>query len=541
MKKLSLFGTLLILLIFLVIPSYIGYGEQEVIEEWVATNSTPSSDKINCIATDAAGNVYVAGSSYSEETLYDFITIKYETDGDQAWIRKYNGPLNMHETIVDMAVDSTGNVHVTGGCRTATSYIDYLTIKYDTDGNTLWEAWYDAGRDDHSRAIAIDNEGNVYVTGRAVGYETQTIDTVKYDSGGNVLWCAIYHETGAHGTWPNPSDIAVDPAGNVYVTGICTRSSDNYQNYLTIKYDSSGTEIWAVHYERPYTGSTSYPSLVVDSDGNIYIAGDVYIDETCWGSLTIKYNTDGQMIWDAIYNGSSAKAIAVSPAGNVYVTGIIPNDCFTIKYDSLGNEEWVAIYSGTGFPSFDNATGIVLDSSENVYISGDTFISWSPMRWWDYLAVKYDSEGNEIWAVTYDGPEVESNDRTVGIALDLSKNVFLTGNSGTVNVISDATTVKYSQKLPPEEQIQNLIDDVDNLLNEGKISDGKARGMIRKLNEALDALERGNETAACRKLHDFIDQVNAAILSDPLTPEEGQALIDAANEIINELCGSLHS
>jgi hypothetical protein len=86
--------------------------------------------------------------------------------------------------------------------------------------------------------------------------------------------------------------------------------------------------------------------------------------------------------------------------------------------------------------------------------------------------------------------------------------------------------------------IQNLIDDVNRLLNEGKISPGKKyNGMIRKLNEALTALERGNERVACNKLHDFIDQVNAAINADPLTPEEGQELIDAANTLINILCG----
>ena len=85
---------------------------------------------------------------------------------------------------------------------------------------------------------------------------------------------------------------------------------------------------------------------------------------------------------------------------------------------------------------------------------------------------------------------------------------------------------------------QNLIDDVNRLVNEGKIAPGKKyKGMIRKLNETLTALERGNERVACNKLHDFIDQVNAAINADPLTPEEGQELIDAANTLINILCG----
>jgi hypothetical protein len=303
---------------------------------------------------------------------------------------------------------------------------------------------------------------------------------------------------------------------------------------LTIKYDSSGTEIWAIQYDRPHLGYVTFPSSVVDSYGNIYIAGNVYIDETCWGSLTIKYNTDGQMIWDALYNGSSAKAIAVSPAGNVYVTGNIPNDCFTIKYDSLGNEEWVATYSGPGFPSFDKATGIVLDSSENVYISGDTFVSWYPMRWYDYLAVKYDSDGNEIWTARYDGPGEESNDTTAGIAIDLSRNIFLTGSSSAVNTPSDATTVKYSQKLPPDEQIQVLIDKINNYINSGVVSPERAAGVLTLLNNALGFLENGNTQQAIGQLLGFKGAVNGLT---ELTEEERQDLQDAADNVITELNG----
>lgn len=113
--------------------------------------------------------------------------------------------------------------------------------------------------------------------------------------------------------------------------------------------------------------------------------------------------------------------------------------------------------------------------------------------------------------------------------------VSLTVTDDVGKVASDTAIITV---ITVAQAIQNLIDDVNRLVNEGKISPGKKDvGMIRKLNEALDAHERGNDRVACNKLHDFIDQVNAAILSDPLTPEEGQELIDAANTLINILCG----
>jgi hypothetical protein len=95
-------------------------------------------------------------------------------------------------------------------------------------------------------------------------------------------------------------------------------------------------------------------------------------------------------------------------------------------------------------------------------------------------------------------------------------------------------------EVSPEEQIRNLIDDVEKLVDEGKLLPDKSGGLIGKLEEALKALDKSkpNLRVACNKLSDFIDQVNSCIQSGAFPdPADGLILIDATNDIISELCG----
>ena len=87
--------------------------------------------------------------------------------------------------------------------------------------------------------------------------------------------------------------------------------------------------------------------------------------------------------------------------------------------------------------------------------------------------------------------------------------------------------------------MKKLIDPVDVLINVGILEEQKGNGLIRKLEEAIKNLKehKPNETAACNKLHDFIDQVDSHMNSGKLLLEDGQPLIDAANEITADVCG----
>src|SRR3990172_549257 len=157
----------------------------QVTEEWVARyNGSGMFDGANAIAVDANGNVYVTGYSYGSGTSSDYATIKYDTNGNELWTARYNSPGNSYDQAAAIAVDANGNVYVTGYSYSGTSS-DYATIKYDTNGNQLWVARYD-GRDnsyDLATDIAVDASGNVYVTGGS--YDSVTSNdyaTIKYDT-----------------------------------------------------------------------------------------------------------------------------------------------------------------------------------------------------------------------------------------------------------------------------------------------------------------------------------------------------------------------
>ncbi|MCK4940854.1 SBBP repeat-containing protein [candidate division WOR-3 bacterium] len=151
---------------------------------------------------------------------------------------RYDGPSNHEDRALAIAVDGTGNIYVTG--RSFGFGYDYATVKYDASGVEQWVVRYDGpgGGGDYAVAIAIDNAGNIYVTGRSYGSGTD-IDyaTVKYDSLGIEQWVARYDGPG--NGYDHAEAIAIDNKGNIYVTG-GSYGSGTYSDYATIKYSSTG-------------------------------------------------------------------------------------------------------------------------------------------------------------------------------------------------------------------------------------------------------------------------------------------------------------
>ncbi|MDP3024595.1 MAG: SBBP repeat-containing protein, partial [candidate division Zixibacteria bacterium] len=346
------------------------------------------------IAVDSFGNVYVTGWSDGGGPSLDYTTLKYYPNGDTAWVRRYVGPANSANFAYAIGVDRSGNVCVTGGSMGNGTSFDYATIKYYPNGDIAWVRRYNGlGNNlDEATAIAIDGSGNVCVTGYSYCNETNDdYVTIKYYANGDTAWVRRYNGTENYSDWPYA--IAVDSSNNVYVTG-ASHGSGTSMDYTTIKYYPNGDTAWV----RKYNGTgNSYDvayDIAVDFSGNVYVTGYSVAGGPASDYTTIKYYPNGDTAWMRRYNGlgnygDEASAIALDGFGNVYVTGKSWNginyDCTTIKYYPNGDTAWVRSYDGTG-NSGDYVHAIAVDGSGNVYVTGYSMGSWTNF---DYVTIKY--------------------------------------------------------------------------------------------------------------------------------------------------------
>ena len=367
--------------------------------EWIRTYDSPnhSVDIGHGVALDLAGNVYVTGKENRSDLGqgWNVWLRKYDTDGNTLWTETYDSPAHDNDEGLGVAVDTAGNVYVTGYEKRGDLVQDHniWLRKYDTDGNTLWTETHDSPYHwrDEGRGVAVDSAGNVYVTGREHRGDLGQSDNVwlrKYDTNGNTLWTETYdnplHE------WDLGTAVAVDSGSNVYVTGI-----GHYKIWLR-KYDADGNEIWT---------QTNIPSgsweqgtgVTTDVVGNVYVIGHELHPSSMWEPYDIwvrKYDPNGNTLWtdtyDSPYHGRDlGYAVVVDPAGNVYVTG-------HERRDDLGQ-------------------------SDNIWLR------------------KYDTYGNILWTETYDSP-THGADLGYGLALDIAGNIYLAGQSD-----DDIILLKYSQ------------------------------------------------------------------------------------------------
>jgi hypothetical protein len=420
-------------------------------QTWVARYDGPGKgyDAATALAIDDASNIYVTGYSVGPVFTNDYATIKYDSLGTELWVVRYNGPDNGDDIAFDLGLDNTGNIYVTGYSADSNSVFDYATVKYDSSGAELWVARYNGPGNhwDRANALAIDDNSYIYVTGFGEGAGTDNdYATVKYDSAGNELWVARYNGPGNY--HDAASDVVLDAMGNVYVTG---NSSGlvTHADFATVKYDTAGNELWVARYNGPAGFNDEAAAIVVDDLCNVYVTGFSADPDTMDDIVTVKYDSAGNELWAARYNGplggyDRAYSLVLDSRCNVYVAGYgygigTSADITTIKYDSSGVEKWVARYNGPGNGS-DVAFDIALDSAGNIYVAG---FSNGIGTFGDYTVVRYDSAGTEQWVARYNGPG-NHWDVVDEIVLDNTGNVYVTGYSVSSGINFDYATLKYS-------------------------------------------------------------------------------------------------
>jgi hypothetical protein len=383
------------------------------------------------IAIDNSGNVYIAGESdktwgsplraHSETGRCDnsdrcanMFILKLNSSGEYQWHTYY---FTDYDIAYGVALDSNGNVYVTGYSlhswgtplhAHSGGMNNIVILKLNSDGQYQWHTYY-GGNEDYGDGIAIDGNDNVYIIGSS------------WDSWGSPL----HAHNGKHNCASLPY-----PCNNIVI----------------LKLNSEGEYQWHTFY-----GADDYGRAVaLDNSGNVYVTG---ISDQAWGSplnahsggmsniIILKLNSEGEYQWHTFWGGNRdyGYGIAIDSVDNVYVTGTSSypwgsplnahsgsdGDLFILKLSSSGTYRWHTYYVA------DFSSGIALDGSGNVYVSGTSWDTWgSPLHAHsgatDNLILKLDSSGNYQWHTYYGSSQ---GDMAYGIALDPSGSIYVTGDS----------------------------------------------------------------------------------------------------------------
>ncbi|MDH5683015.1 MAG: SBBP repeat-containing protein [candidate division WOR-3 bacterium] len=308
------------------------------------------ADEIFDLTTDNFGYLYLTGYATDSNYQHCALTIKYDTSGTMVWSRRYSGPPTINNVGLKIKLDNWNNVYVAGYGNDTSGWYDYFVLRYDSSGNRVWVANYNgtANRNDYLKDLAIDTLGNVYVTGYSEG-EDSNFDcaTVKFDASGNQGWEERYNGTA------NQDDrgyrIVLDQNQNVYVVGF-SDGIGTAHDFITLKYDTAGNERWQRRYNGPGNGDDVAKALAVDDEGNCYVAGHGYFGPVNTDDyMTIKYDSVGNLVAERNYNGTSSgydepNQLRLDQNRNIFLTGESGGlntsaDFTTIKYQTLGIEE----------------------------------------------------------------------------------------------------------------------------------------------------------------------------------------------------------
>jgi hypothetical protein len=246
-------------------------------EVYAKTHNGPGNghDRAASLGADVAGNTYVTGRVASVNGDWGIVTIKYSPTGSQVWLRTYAGPGTSQDDASSLVIGPAGEVYVGGSGISASGNYDFTIIKYDSAGNQIWLRQHDSpvGGDDGIRAMAVDAWGNIVAAGNIGGASGRPdYGTMKYDPTGNLLWAKYYNGPLNHEDSVNA--VTSDTDGNVYVTGSSRSSTDG--DYATICYDASGNQQWLARHNGSGNFADSAQAITVDGAGAVYVTGQSY-------------------------------------------------------------------------------------------------------------------------------------------------------------------------------------------------------------------------------------------------------------------------
>lgn len=334
-----------------------------------------------------------------------------------------------------IALDKDNNAYVAGSVPWSTM----LITKYSPSGVQLWQRVFDnPGTREQSSWVTVDAAGNVIVTGYIVSGSSNSpngLIVLKYDAAGNLLWQDVIPSSFGY-----TARATTDPAGNVYVLGrafVANPSGNTTHDIVTIKYTPNGTRQWQRNLGYDNTSSDAPASMAVTPAGNVIVTGGAV-----GFMLMAAYDPSGNQIWSKSVSASTAALdVAVGPSGESYVVGgtystTTGNVFLVIKHDASFNEIWRKTY-GVGFYGM----RVVVDSVGNAIVAG---VAGSYLDW---MTIKLDPSGALLWSRRYDQ---HTNDEIPYFMVAGPDNaVYITGQGGPGPTTGDLSylrtvTLKYT-------------------------------------------------------------------------------------------------
>ncbi|WP_406699029.1 tandem-95 repeat protein [Singulisphaera sp. Ch08] len=361
------------------------------------------SDQANEVATDSAGNIYVAGQFQGTPDLdpnpattvnltsaggTDAFLAKFSPSGSLLWAQRMGGTGNDRGT--GLAVDVAGDIVLAGEFNGTANFgalpslvsagsTDAFVAKLDSAGNFLWAKRVGGTGADSARDVAVDAQRNVLVVGDFTGTadfdpgagtanrssqgSTQSdVFVLKLDSAGTYTWAQSF---GASGVADLGQGIAVDGTGNVYTTGIyrgVTNDFDPGAGTVTLpfggmsdvfasKLSSTGDLVWAKGFGASQNETAT--AIAVDAAGNAFLTG------TFAGTVD--------------FNPNPAATFNLATEG-VDTSGVPIPDVFVVKLNASGDLAWAGQIGGQA--GNETVADLTLDIAGNVYLTG-TFIVYA--------------------------------------------------------------------------------------------------------------------------------------------------------------------
>lgn len=377
-----------------------------------------------------------------------------------------------------IAIDKSGNVYISGSTEGSFAGInqgdsDTWLAKYTSQGKLVWKQQLGTASLDDGYGVAIDNDGNVYISGSTEGSFAGT------NQGGYDAWVAKYTPNGKLawkrqlGTrlWDESYSIATDKNNSIYISGYTngsfTGKQQGLKNIWVAKYTSQGKLIWL---QQLGSGFNLAESVATDTQGHVYISGYTNggLDKIRPGrdAFVAKYTTNGKLVWLQQLGTSGldySYAVVTDKHGNVYISGYtsgslaIKNqglvDAWVAKYTSNGKLVWVR---QLGTANFDYSYTVATDTKDHVYISGySNGLVAATQTDADVLIAKYTPNGELLWKQMLGTKDDEFSEALVVN----NDNIYACGTTfgalaGKNQGGADAWVVKYIQT--PQQKIMKI-------------------------------------------------------------------------------------